>query len=291
MEIAIIGCGEVGYLYASLLASQGYSLSLCAPRPSDRVIKLAFGNQNITLHKNLGAWLKKAEVVISCTSGVVALDVASAAIPFLKNGTVYADFSTAAPRDKQQGALLAESKGIFFDDVVIMGGINLMGVKTPLLCAGDNTEKIVTVMEQLGAPIRVLSGAKAGDAASLKLFRTVFTKGLSALAVECIVAAEQHGVKELLYEVLSDIDETPLSEFLDMLLRNHVVHACRQRQEIVEATHQFKNMGLDVIMLPAIEALFATTCDALSIEPCKAVNPTTEEALTWLLKTRGTELN
>jgi 3-hydroxyisobutyrate dehydrogenase len=170
---------------------------------------------------------------------------------------------------------------------VIMGGVNLTGMNTPLLCAGEKTEKIVALIEKLGAPIRVLSAARAGDAASLKLLRTVFTKGLSALAVECIVAARHHGVKDLLYDVLSDIDQTPLREFLDILLRNHVVHACRQRQEIAEATHQLQNMGMESIMLPAIEALFATTCNAINTEPCHAVNPTTEEALAWLLKIRS----
>jgi 3-hydroxyisobutyrate dehydrogenase len=206
LNIVIIGCGEVGYLYASALANLGCSLSLCAPRPSERVIQLVSENQNTTLYKNLGAWLKNAEIVISCTPGVVALDVASEAIAFLKKGAVYADFSTSSPEQKQQAALLAESKEIYFADVVIMGGVNLTGMNTPLLCAGEKTEKIVALMEKLGAPIRVLSAARAGDAASLKLLRTVFTKGLSALAVECIVAARHHGVKDLLYDVLSDID-------------------------------------------------------------------------------------
>lgn len=286
MNIAIIGCGEVGCLYAASLANIGYSLYLCAPRPNNKVNQLVSENQNMLLYKKLDGWLKEAEIVISCTPGIVALDVVKEALPFLKKGAVYADFSTAAPGDKQQGAFLAESKDICFIDVVIMGGVSLTGVHTPLLCAGKETEKIIELMKKLGAPIRTLSGANAGDAASLKLLRTVFTKGLSALAVECIVAAEYHGVKNLLYDILSDIDQTPLSEFLDMLLRNHVVHACRQRQEITEATHQLKTMGLPVQLLPAIETLFTTTCEAISTEPLKMANPTTEEALAWLLTTR-----
>ena len=58
-------------------------------------------------------------------------------------------------------------------------------------------------MQKLGAPIQVLDNAKPGDAASLKLLRTVFMKGLSALTVECVTAAEFHSVKPLLYEILS----------------------------------------------------------------------------------------
>lgn len=90
----------------------------------------------------------------------------------------------------------------------------------------------------------------------------------------------------MLYEILSDLDKTPLSDFLDMLLRNHVTHSCRQRHEIAEATKQLKFSGLPVQLLPAIEELFATTCEYSKIDPIKTKNPTTEEALNWLLKTR-----
>ena len=111
-------------------------------------------------------------------------------------------------------------------------------------------------------------------------------KGLSALTVECIVAAQYYGVKELLYEMLSDLDKTPLAEFLDMLLKNHVVHACRQRHEVADAAKQLKSSGLPVQLLPAVEDLFTKTCEFIKSNPINNNNPTTEDALIWLLKTR-----
>ncbi len=286
MNIAIIGCGEVGYLYAVALADTGYSLQLCAPRPSERVLKLVTEKQNVLLHKRIDHWLENMDIVIACTPGAVALNVVQEAIPFMKKNALYADFSSSASADKRKAATFAELKKIYFVDVVIMGSVDLTGVRTPLLCAGNGTEKIVALMQMLNAPVRVLSDAVAGDAASLKLLRTVFMKGLSALTVECIVAAEYQGVKKLLYEILSDFDKTPLSEFLDMLLRNHVTHACRQRYEIAEAAEQLKFSGLPVQLLPSIETLFATTCESIKSNPIKKLNPTTDEALTWLIETR-----
>lgn len=55
--------------------------------------------------------------------------------------------------------------------------------------------KIVALMQELGATIRVLPNKKAGDAASLKLLRSIFMKGLSALTIECVVAAQHLGCK------------------------------------------------------------------------------------------------
>ena len=284
MNIAIIGCGEVGYLYALALIDAGYAVQLCAPRPSEKALKLVATN-NIILHKDIGEWLKEIDIVISCVPGSTSFSVAKEAIPFLKQYSVFADFSSSSSSDKRKSDVIAASRNINFVDVVIMGGVDLTGVKTPLLCAGTGSEKIVTLMLTLNAPIRVLKDSKPGDAATLKLLRTVFMKGLSALTVECMVAAESQGVKALLYDILSDFDKAPLNEYLDMLLRNHVMHACRQRHEIADATEQLKSAGLPVQLLPSIEALFAATCENSQSNPIENKNPTTEEALGWLIKT------
>ena len=285
MKIAIIGCGEVGYLYAVALIEAGYTVQLCAPRPSEKVLKLV-SDKNITLHREINTWLKEIDLVISCVPGSTSLSVAKEVIPFLTKNATFTDFSSSSSSGKREAASLAESNHINFIDIVIMGGVDLTGAKTPLLCAGNDTDKIVSIMKKICAPIRILENAKAGDAASLKLLRTVFMKGLSALTVECIVAAETQGVRKLLYEILSDFNNTPLCEFLDMLIRNHVTHACRQQHEIHDATTQLKFAGLPVQLLPAVEALFETTCNNIKANPIENTNPTTEEALQWLVKTR-----
>ena len=285
MNIAIIGCGEVGCMYAISLINAGYSLQLCAPRPSEKVLQFT-SQKNVPLHKEIGDWLSNIDIAISCTPGSTAFSVVSEAVQFLKSNSLFADFSSSSANDKRKSAELAQLKKILFADVVIMGGVDLTKEKTPLLCAGTGSEKIAELMKKLNAPIRILPNAKAGDAASLKLLRTVFMKGLSALTVECFTAAEYHGVKELLYDILSDFEQTPLNEFLDMLLRNHVTHACRQRHEIADAIAQSKLTGLPVKLLSAVEALFATTCDNIKLHPIETPNPTTQEALNWLIKTR-----
>jgi 3-hydroxyisobutyrate dehydrogenase len=288
MNIAIIGCGEVGYTYAEAISNLKYSLQLCTPRPNEKILKF-ISEKNIALHTKTDDWLNHIDILISCTPGSAALSVAKEVIPFLKNGSTFADFSSSAPGDKNEAALLAAKKDVSFIDIAIMGSIHLHQARTPLVCAGNGAEKIVTLMQEMGAEIRVLPNSKVGDAAFLKLLRSVFMKGLAALTVECTVAAQYYGVKELLYEMLSDMDKTPLNEFLDMLLRHHVVHACRQQHEVAEAAKQLKSSDLPVQLLPAIEALHATTCEYSKTHPINIENPTTKEALDWLLKTRVTK--
>ncbi len=285
MNITIIGGGEVGCVYAEAIYHAGYKVQLCTPRPSEKVLKLA-SEDKITLHTKIDTWLNDTDIVICCTPGSVARTVAKETIPFLKKGKLFADFSTCAPDNKIEAASLAISKEIFFIDVAIMGSIDLHQARTPLLCSGNGTEKIIAFMQKIGAPIRALPNSKVGDATFLKLLRSIFMKGLSALTIECVVAAEYYGLKEALYESLIDFDQTPIREFLDMFLRRHVVHACRQRDEVAEAEKQLKSSGLPVQLLPAIESLFETTCEFIKKNPIKNEKPTTEEALDWLIRTR-----
>lgn len=286
MKVAIIGCGEVGYIYARAISNAGYNLQLCTPRPSATLVSLSNDN-NIPLHTTIDKWIADTDVVMLCTPATASLAVAKEVFSFLRSGAMLADFSSASAACKQEAASLAATKGFEYTDAVIMGSVALHQEKTPLLCAGTGAHIIVTMMNQFGTPVRVLKDAKAGSAATLKLLRTIFTKGLAALTVECVVAAQRFGVKDLLYEMLSDIDKTPLNEYLDMLLRNHVQHACRQRHEIADAINQMQSTGMLTQVLPAVELLFATTCEAINANG--QVNQTihnTEEALNWLVSTR-----
>lgn len=286
MDIAVFGCGEVGYCYASALAKiTDNTLLFCDQHPSAKASALA-EKLGAEVHLHPGSWLQTVDVIFLCVPGTVSLEMVRLILPYVQKGALIADFSTAAPTDKRQASLEAEQLGVKFVDVVIMGSIALLGAETPLLCAGKDSEQIVGIMQELKAPIRVLEGANPGEAASLKLLRTVFTKGLEALTVECLIAAEHHGVREKLYDILSDIDNSSLRDFLEMLLRTHVIHAPRRQHEVKEAAKQLTLAGLPVQVLPGVESLFAKTSSDLEKTPLKLSNPTTDDAIAWLLKTR-----
>ena len=122
---------------------------------------------------------------------------------YLRPATVIVDLTTAAPGDKQTAFHLAAEHHIQYVDAVILGAIALTGAATPLLAAGPAGAEAMRDFAGLGAPVRVLPQARPGDAAALKLLRTILTKGLEALAVECLVAAEKQGIRTELYEAMS----------------------------------------------------------------------------------------
>jgi 3-hydroxyisobutyrate dehydrogenase len=165
-KISLIGCGKVGRCYAQALAQAGHTLvALCDQRPDD--------------------WVRESDLVISAVFGGGTLDTATRALPLMKEGAIYADFTTATPAHMQETAALAQKLNIGFVDVAILGTISATHSLTALICAGRQVEEAQQILSTLGAPVKVVS-THAGNAATLKLLRSILTKGLEALSVECL---------------------------------------------------------------------------------------------------------
>jgi len=262
MKIALIGCGEVGSCYAEAWLAGGHRIvGICEVRQDAQMQARAqsFGS---ALYAEPGAWLQEADMVVSAVFGHAALAVARQALPHLRQDAAYADFTTASAADMRAAADVAASAGIPFTDVAIMGAIALLGARTPLLCAGTGADAVVAFTAGCGAPAQAIAG-QAGDAVRLKLLRSIMTKGMESLAVECMVAAESMGLRASLYEVLSDMDRTPLTTFVDSFVRSHVLHAPRRLAEVREAREQLVEAGLQPLVLDGVERLFARTTQGI----------------------------
>lgn len=285
MNIAIVGLGEVGRCYAAPLDAAGHRLLLCEAHVSDAARRLA-ESLGLTIRERAGDWLSDADLVLSCVTGTTALPVLQQILPFLRKGATVADFTTASPAVKRQGAALAEAAGVDFVDTAIMGAISLNLVRTPLLVAGTGTSKLRDALEHAGGKVQVIEGGSAGDAMSLKILRSVFTKGMEALCVELLMSAEKQGVRGKLYEQLSDIDNTPLRSFIDMLVRTHVIHAKRRAHEVHDAQAELVAQGLPSVVLRGVEQRFLDTAAALEVQPLPSDAPSVDQALDWLLANR-----
>ena len=284
MHVAIIGLGEVGRCYAKPLHEHVTRLSLCEARPSAAAAELAQA-WGLTLHAAAGPWLADVDWVLSCVTGAQALPVAGGVAAHLARGAGLADLTTASPSVKRQAAAQVSERGVRYVDTAIMGAISLNGVRTPLLAAGDGADEFRSLITAAGGKVQLIEGGVAGDAISLKILRSVFTKGMEALAVELLTSAEKQGVREKLYEQLSDIDQTPLRSFIDMLVRTHVIHAKRRAHEVHDAQQELASQGLPSKVLPGVEQRFLDTAARLERRPLDMPDPDIDQALQWLLAT------
>lgn len=279
MKLALIGGGMVGRCYGQAFAANGVTLcGIWDAQPSQDL--QAFAHQHGTrLHAAAGDWLGEADVVLSAVFGTAALDVATAALPHLRAGALYIDMTTADPEDMRRAQALASQAGQHFVDVAITGAVNLRGAQTPLLCAGEQAPQVAELFRSLGAPIQVV-GTQPGDAASLKLLRSIFTKGLEALSVECLLTAERQGLRPQLHDILGDIDNTNLKVLMESMVQTHIEHSARRQKEVAEAQRQMEQAGIHPLVLPAVEALFQRTAQRQTETPFKGQG--IEAALAWL---------
>jgi 3-hydroxyisobutyrate dehydrogenase len=286
MNITIIGLGEVGRAYAKALHAAGHTLQLCNARAGVAAQACADA-LGLPLHLVPGEWLRTSDAVLLCVTGSAAPQVVAHCTPWMAPGATLCDMTTASPDAKRSAAAVLRQQGLQYLDVAIMGAVAMGGHTTPLLVAGDDAGAFKHWMEAAGGRVSALPAGTAGDAMALKLLRSTFTKGLEALSVELLMAAERQGLREALYTQLQDIDDTPLRTFLDMLVRTHVLHAKRRSTEVQEATTELARQGLESVVLPGVAQRFAKTVAALDAHPLDPAGITTEQALQWLLQQEG----
>ena len=288
MQIAIIGCGEVGGAYARALNSQA-ALSLCdillTGRPRALADELA-----LELHAAPGGWLRACDIAIAAVPGRASPEAASAALPFMAGKSLYIDVSTGAPDALRASSETFSAKGCGFVDVAIMGAIALTGGATPVLIAGAGAEQARKPFGLMGAKVEILADGKPGDAVALKLLRSVIVKGLECLSIESLTAAECLGVRERLFDVLGDFDRSPMAEFMGALVKTHILHAERRMHEMEESAAQLRALGFDAAVTSALAERYAATLKARENDPPAAdTHETLDKALSWLVKAGQTK--
>jgi 3-hydroxyisobutyrate dehydrogenase-like beta-hydroxyacid dehydrogenase len=194
-----------------------------------------------------------ADVVLSVNAARVALGAADEALPALAAGAVYADLNTAAPALKRELAALVEAAGPRFADVALLGPVPVRGVGTPALASGSGAQAFSDAVGPLGMPVTVVSH-HAGDAAAMKLVRSVFMKGLAASAVESMRAAEAAGCEDWLADEIAEVIGRPL---LDRLLEGSDRHAARRVDEMEAASELLRELGVEPRVAEASAALLA----------------------------------
>ena len=240
--VALLGLGEAGSRLAADLAAAGAEV-----RGHDPAVPASLDPETA---------VTGADVVLSVNSARAAVAAAAAALPALGPGSVYADMNTAAPELKRELAGLVGGAGAVFADVALLGPVPARGLRTPVLASGDGAQAFADALRPLGMPVDVVS-TQPGDAATMKLLRSVFMKGLAAAAIESLAGAEAAGQAEWLRGELAAVIGEPL---LERLLEGSRTHAGRRVDEMEAACDLLRALGIE----PRIAAASASLLSGLS---------------------------
>jgi 3-hydroxyisobutyrate dehydrogenase-like beta-hydroxyacid dehydrogenase len=244
MEVAVLGLGEAGARIAADLVAAG-----CAVRGWDPARRLAGIENAAGDHEAVNG----ADVVLSLTTAATALDAASRVAGELAGNALYADLNTGSPQLKRD---LAEALPVEFADVALIGVVPNLGLATPALASGAGAERFAELFRPLGMPVEVV-GLHPGDAAGLKLLRSVFMKGMAGAAIESLEAARAAGVEDRVHADIAAVIGEPL---LERLLTGTHAHAARRVDEMRAAADYLEELGVE----PHVASAAAELIEALS---------------------------
>jgi 3-hydroxyisobutyrate dehydrogenase-like beta-hydroxyacid dehydrogenase len=246
LVIAVLGLGEAGSVIARDLLSAGAQV-----RGYDPAVPAGPG---LTDTRSEAEAARGADLVLSVNSAKAAVDAFRAGLPGVRPGAVWADLNTAAPGIKRELADLAEARGVPFADVAMMAPVPGRGLRVPMLASGDAAGRYADLLGPLGAEIEVLAGP-AGLAASKKLLRSVFYKGMAAAIAEALEAARAAGQEQWLREHIAAELTAADARSVERIIDGTVRHAVRRAAEMQAAADMLTELGVEPVMADASRAV------------------------------------
>ena len=256
MKLGFIGFGGAGYglakgLLASGLKEVHYHDRLQETQPYADVIRRHADEIGAEQAPSIAVLLSRVETVISCVTGAMAVSVAEDASPFLGPGHLYIDVNTASPKVKETVAGIVEKTGAAFVDAAMMGAIPTFLHRVPVLASGVGAPRFLESMQPYGMNITVI-GATPGQASAIKMFRSIFMKGLLSLFLETLTATHRYGVDEkVLGSIAESLDGVPFLETARLQMTKGAVNAERMAHEMEEVIATLEELGVPAVMSKA----------------------------------------
>ena len=240
MRMGVFGLGEAGSRIAAGLAQSSIQVSaydpadVCTP---DGVVRCDSPAEAI----------KDAAVVIALTAATDAMEALDQAFDDIPADAIYADFSTASASLKIDLAARAFQRHIAFVDVALLAVVPGNGLQTAALASGTGADQFVDIFGSLGMPVESL-GEKSGDAATRKLLRSVFMKGLAGVMIEALQAADRANLSTWLWSNLTSEIAKADELLVHRLVSGTGSHAERRLHEMKAAAQLLQDLGVEPVM-------------------------------------------
>lgn len=191
------------------------------------------------------------DIVLSAVTANVAQEVGEQAAAHLEARHLYVDINSVSPAVKQAIHAAVAARGARFAEAAVMSTVPPLGHRVPMLLSGPGARAFAEAMAPFKMNLEVLDGV-VGSASAIKMFRSVIIKGLEALTLECLLAAEQYGAGERVFasvtKTFPGLDWNGLAHYL---MGRTALHAKRRVEEMEEVARTLADCGVDPIMASA----------------------------------------
>jgi len=252
-QIAIVGFGEVGGIFAEDLASHSIKVSvfdILFASPGHRKHMFAKAKRcGVTPAATLRDCLHHADLVISAVTASSAIAVATEAGPMLSSGQAFLDLNSVSPGTKCEVAARAGHSGAQFIEAAVMAAVSTPRLKVPMLLGGPHARELAASLQSIGMNATALSD-QIGVASAVKMCRSVIMKGLESLAVECLFAARRYGAEDAVLQSLAATYPSLgwTGQFPDYLISRVAQHGRRRAAEMREVAQALQAVGIEPTM-------------------------------------------
>jgi len=250
LSIAFIGFGEAARAFHETLAACEPDLGFAAydvlldkadRAPEMRSVIAASGVEVA----DTAAGLAGADWIVSAVTADQSLAAAETLAPHLKAGQVYIDINSVSPGRKRASAALVEAGGARYLDMAMMAPVHPRGHRTPTLIAGPDAAALAAELTRLDFSFRIV-GEATGAATAIKMVRSLFVKGLEAVTVESLLAAQASGCFEEVYASLArDFPGLGWPDFAAYEFERTLRHGKRRAAEMRESAATIAELGLN----------------------------------------------
>lgn len=187
---------------------------------------------------------RNAQYILSLVTADQALAAARTSAQAIARDAFYLDMNSVAPDTKREAAKLIEATGGRYVDVAIMAPVDPLRLAVPLLLSGRYANEGAKVLTALGFTNLGVVPGDIGQAASIKMIRSIMVKGQEALTAEMMLAARKAGVAD---EVLRSLGEnwTAKAEYNLERMRAHGIRRAAEMEEVVKTLNA---LGIEPLM-------------------------------------------
>ncbi len=227
MKIGFIGFGEVASTLSVGLMENGAEVYTSVEGRSTRTRSniLKTGVQTYPTYKSLA---ENSDILISSVVPSKAVEVADMVGKY--SSGIYVDINNVSP--KTVVAALDKIENSKTVDAAIIGSVVKDGVNVKVIASGSCANEFADLINY-GMNITVVGNVN-GQASGIKLLRSSYTKGVSALLFESIYNGYKMGIDK---EVLRYISETECPDFIESAksrIISAAFHAKRRSEEMWE---------------------------------------------------------
>jgi 3-hydroxyisobutyrate dehydrogenase-like beta-hydroxyacid dehydrogenase len=171
--------------------------------------------------------------------------------PHLRGNPYYLDINSVSPGRKQETAKLLAGHARYVD-VAILAPIHPKRHQTPLLLAGPNADSVMPLLIDELEMRGVIAGNEVGQAAALKMIRSVMIKGIEALTAECFLAAARYGiVDEVAASLKNNYPALDWNKTIEYNLERMASHGVRRADEMDQVVDTLRELGVEPLMAAA----------------------------------------